>query len=303
MKNVFFLFFLLYMCCSCTSKTPFEYATIDNPMRGDVKLVREMTFDAATRFGEVVKEREWSNYYVYSFDNKGRVVSYMEYGKFGEEDEMILMKKYMYEKGKLVETTIYGKDGLPVSEGISKIRYNYHGMNTVEMICFGENEEMKSRRKFIYEGKRLKEEFEYDIDGKMTIRREYVYRGRKMKGLVEYNTEGNIDLKTEIVYKRKGPQKMLVPTTCAMPSSFVYGGKEWLEALSYGADGKLSSKSEFEIDKNGNILKNKIIFGEGTYYYEYDYEYDKYQNWIRRIVYKGDTRSPLFIEEREIEYR
>ena len=53
-----------------------------------------------------------------------------------------------------------------------------------------------------------------------------------------------------------------------------------------------------ELDTNSTA--NPPLKVRKTTEYKFEYEYDKHNNWIKRITYKGI--KPLYIEEREIEY-
>ncbi|CEN52128.1 conserved exported hypothetical protein [Capnocytophaga canimorsus] len=75
-----------------------------------------------------------------------------------------------------------------------------------------------------------------------------------------------------------------------------------IEANSYNSDGSLSGKTAFKYDTNGNRIEANRYNSDGSLYATdiYTYEYDKYGNWVKRIMYNND--KPESIDEREIEY-
>ena len=72
--------------------------------------------------------------------------------------------------------------------------------------------------------------------------------------------------------------------------------KESSYSISYNENG-YTKKTE-----NCYILSNTIHpNNEGTYYYEY--EFDDKDNWIKCIIFKGDSKKPYLLIEREIYYK
>lgn len=72
-------------------------------------------------------------------------------------------------------------------------------------------------------------------------------------------------------------------------------------------DGKpaMGHTTTWEYDKNGNIISQKITDKKGQIlsYQKYEYiEFDKQNNWIKRLVYNEDDDNPENIIIRELEY-
>lgn len=95
-----------------------------------------------------------------------------------------------------------------------------------------------------------------------------------------YNSDGGIDWKSIHKYDDKG--NMIENNWYNSNSSF-----DWKHIYKYDGKGNMVEKNEYKSD---GIINNKYTYNE----------YDKFDNWVKRIDYKNEI--PQFIVEREIEY-
>jgi len=60
------------------------------------------------------------------------------------------------------------------------------------------------------------------------------------------------------------------------------------------------SETTYRYNDNKDIIYKKIVTGRNIVAYKYYYEYDRKQNWIKKIKYEND--NAIQIQEREIKY-
>ena len=139
----------------------------------------------------------------------------------------------------------------------------------------------------------------YNSDG--SLEEKSVFKYDEKENLIEtsqYNPDGSLNQKQVNKYDKKGN---LIEAR-KYDSDGVFGS-EWIfrydkkgnriEESLYNSDGSLKYKWAFKYDKNGNVI-------EENSHTTYKYEFDKKNNWIKKITYKNSI--PQKITVREIEY-
>ncbi|MFJ1435169.1 hypothetical protein ACILFN_07460, partial [Capnocytophaga canimorsus] len=134
----------------------------------------------------------------------------------------------------------------------------------------------------------------------------YIYN--EQGNLIEdnrYNSDGSLSRKTACKYDTNGNRIeenwYNSDGSLSWKTAFKYDTNgNLIEANSYNSDGSLSGKTACKYDTNGNLIEANGYNSDGSLYATdiYTYEYDKYGNWVKRIMYNND--KPESIDEREI---
>lgn len=281
MKKVFLGILALLLCASCSnSKNSLYYANL----KGKVKTLKTVTYEAQYKFGEVEKGEIVTyppDHPLKYYQNIGVFID--RYNKRGNlehserfDTDMRLESKteYFWESGWMMGYKTLYVDG-SIDEWSCKRDKKYGQI--IEETCSSEWHDYKTVCT-------IRED-----DDEMTdwVRdNEYhdeFLKGRPQQEKGSYRTiRKNGEVYQKIIYNEAGEET----------STVTYGERERIETVQ-NDDG---SSVTFEYNDLGDVVK-MVDSGEE---YAFEYEYDKHDNWIKRITYKGDT--PLYIEEREIEY-
>lgn len=247
-----------------------------------VKSIKVTTYNAKSKFGEVVKDKiAIGNNYIATFNASGdaETISY-----FDNEGELLSMSKYKYNSdGRLMELSSYDQEGdldyqhIYEYEGERVIKYvsKYYWDDTTDIyevtnewngeylisVKSTRNGELQSVAKYSKWDKSGAEWIEYDGNGDEKGRGEIVYDENGY--IKKYNTQ------TSNVEIERNDKNLPVYIKGARPDS-----------------------------GTGFILSEE--YKENTFYIEY--EYDERGNWIKQTIYEGEIKMPKTISEREITY-
>ena len=117
--NIFLCAFsFMLLLCSCTNKRTYHYE--EYGLNCPVKSVKVTTYEAESKFGEIVKgDLDWEGHYLAIFNSIGNLESI---SSFDDDGELTGVGKYKYDKdNKVIETTFYDEDG----NIVYKVTYTY----------------------------------------------------------------------------------------------------------------------------------------------------------------------------------
>ncbi len=305
----------LFFFTSCTENKIENNLTEEN-LKGKVKSVKEVSYDAIEKFGEVAKGR------VLNWGRENKQMIYSEKGSKIEENHFNskgeLEWKYMYkydEKDNQIEESVYDSKG----ELVRKNTFKYDEKNNkIEENGYNSNRELVYG--YIYT-------YKYDNKGNQVECKQN-----------KHNSEGQLEPKMWtklLIYKYDEKGNLIEEKECnyngelCNKNTYKYDKKRnKIEEQIYNFVGELNYKYNYKYDERGNLKEKKEINSEGkivkstykhdekgnllqeNFYdfneeldskYTYKYKYDKKGNWIERIKYTI-TDFPNEITEREIEY-
>lgn len=281
MKKVLLGIMALLLCVSCSHRKNSLY--YEN-LKGKVKELKTVTYEAKYKFGEVEKGEivtlpsdhplryyQKIGVFINHYDKKG-YKAYMEV--FNEDLERESKVKYQYEKDYVMSYKTYYEGG---------------GMDEWECKRDKKNGEVIEET--------YKSEF-YDYKTVCTNRKDdaemtdWVNDSEYHDGFSEEKTKHEKGSFRTIRKNGEVFQRIDYNEAGKEISTFTFGERKRIMSIQRSD----STSVTFEYNKNGDVVK-MVDSGEE---YVFNYEYDKHDNWIKRITYKGET--PLYIEEREIEY-
>ena len=269
---------LVFSSCTCTNKQTYDYESYG--LNCPVKSVKVNTYEAESKFGEIVKgdlARDW--HYLATFNEVGNLESITDYD---DDGDLSLVTKYKYNvNNQIAEVSYYSDDGDLIQqiicaydnnqitskiyktywndeEEITELRQKWNGEQLVERISI-KNGELQAIVKYPEHNKNYAEWVEYDKDGKEISRGDETFDNN---GRVVCGNYGELHMETQWDDKN-------LPTFL----------------------------------KNANLYYNTVVspsLSKSIYYVEY--EYDKKGNWIKQVVYEGEHKKPLTISERVITY-
>ena len=285
MKKLLLLSALLIFACNSDKGKKNDLNRLN--LNGKVSWTKEISYKAIYKFGELVEGDEgWRIPDIYP-----PPPSYDIYRHFNEQ-------------GKIVQRTLsQGGD----TAYIYFFEYNDKSDIIVEDQFDVTNEDVKLLTKKI---------FKYDDDGNLSEERVYDGNGEDLLVKIEYNYDGNRNL-TEIEYyyppsgdftsiKGKFDESGNLIESRYYDKDGELNGKykydkdgNLSEERNYDQDGELSSKTKYKYDNKGN-MSSKIFISDYESKVTYKYEFDKNDNWIKKIIY--EEGKPTFIVNREINY-
>ncbi len=269
-------------------------------LKGNVKTVTEIVYNAKEKFGDPVKEKKDSKT-AYTFNKAGlRSETHME--SYTGKWEFTITNKYD-NNNRIIEEK-------EVNEGEvqqAKIKYDAEG-RMQEIDVLDKKGRLTAKHKFEY----LKEINFSSYDGMFDKR--YVYNGegelteRRLfsKGVeIIENSKGerksteiyDFDNKDNVVkikrYRGKNEKDSTVIT-------YSYNSAKQKTGYSYKEGKSKPTYTDYEYDKYGNVSKEKDSYGTVELY---TYTYDAQNNWITRLKKKTSYGETTFeITEREIKY-
>lgn len=276
------LFAILFFvgCGGGNSRYDYELYGLNAP----VKSVKVLTYEADSKFGEVVKgELKFLGNYVAEFNAVGNIQSISD---FDSDGDLFWVSKYKYnDNNHMIEHSSYNPEG--------EVEYK----NTFE---------------YVYDGEKIVSVTQNSLynDINTTYLYESMYDGNT---IVEENTFVNGDFISKTKYLKhdvSGKEWILYDKDGVEESS----GHEYYNKSGRVVSSRIGDKS-FEVKwndknlpiylKNAQLYNNTLISslldeGESLYYVEY--EYDTMGNWVRQIVFEGEMKRPVSISEREIKY-
>ena len=267
-----------------------------------VKSIDVRTYEASSKFGEVIKGEPTYGNYLAEFDEVGNLIKRTDY--FRDGDIFVVYKCVYDKKNNMIEETSYSGEG----EQTSLVQNEYNA-----------------------DGKLLKS-VSYDKDGNMDQCYENAYEDgclRRNKR-VEYEDDGTV-VETEWINKWNG--EILLERSLYRNGELIsvykfsdYKADSMAKGVEYDAEGVKQREFYEESGKFGVVLmkshscvdgseseyrveRNKL--GHVVYIYNsesdkketyYEYEYDSNDNWIKKVEFQGVIRKPVEIVEREIKY-
>lgn len=283
MKSANFCVFVInfmILLSSCTNKQTYDYEYYG--LNCPVKSVKVTTYEAESKFGEIVKgDLEWNGHYLAIFNDVGNLESISNYD---DDGDLTRVEKYKYnEDNKVTVVAYYNNDGDLDSqlmctynndhiesctfksywndkETITEHKYKWNGEQHIETMVF-ENGELSTVSKYTKDSKNCVKWITYDKDGKEISR-----------GDETYNEYG------QLVSRNEGELHITI---------------KW-------NDKKLPILLKNAFLRNNTNISWYTTEEENIYHVEY--EYDKKGNWIKQVVYEGEIKTPLTISERVIQY-
>jgi len=252
----------------------------DYNLKGKVKSVRETSYKAIDRFGEIQKGdiidefSLFSNYYVL-YNNRGNILTEIEYDLDGSIDNK---STYSYDKNNRVLEIIWLNNDGSQDRWISK--YDEHGY-LVEDKWYEDDGSLYLKYQYVNDNNgNILSTSCYAADG--TLKSKFIKKYDQKNNLLEhkeYNSLGEIILEQQNRYDKSGNriEKIYKRSDFYNMSLSSYDDKNnVIEEIDYSSDGKVKEKRT------------------------YSYEYDKKNNWTTKIHYRNG--NPLYIIEREIMY-
>lgn len=279
----FFLAIILISCISSCSQTMSKKNDLLRlNLKGNIKTIRQFTYVAIEKFGEIQKGGFQPNIFfpenqnmILVFDNSGYINERLDFDKSGIYTSKT---KYSYNEQKIIISEIeedikgdiiFSKKSFYDDEKMTvKSIINYSKDYSVQTIDYYDNS--KSKIKIDW----------YTEDGKLSSRTLFKYDDNH--NIIEeniYTSYGNLYAKTQNIYNTEGYKTESI-STC----------KSELRNDYYKYD-DFGNKIE-EYSNKKSILVNKYI---------YKYKYDSQNNWIERVCYLNG-KLPVDITERNIEY-
>ena len=317
--KVFIVAVFTVILCSCCSDKDYDYKVYG--LNRAVKSVKVTTYEAESKFGEIVKgDITRGGTYLAEFNSVGNLSAVTGF----------------YRDGDIESKTIY--------------KYNDKNL-LIEEIEYGYNGKLSGRTTYQYnEDNLLSETTEYDRDGNIGYKMTNEYDSKFMTKNTYtgyYRDDDPFVRTTEFIRSGKQIIERISMTNGKLTSKdiFTNSGKFDYDYTMYDADGGEVGTIREEYDKNKNLIKYEFISktnenknqlsivtynrkglpiylkgaslmldnylndyagyiawdnSSDTFYI--DYEYDKVGNWIKRIICKGEQKEPLTISEREIVY-
>lgn len=325
MKNVFLCITALFAVNVFSQENQTDLQELN--LKGKVKSVRSVDYEAVEVSGEVVKGRIVEDNF-FAYNEAGNVVEKTKYYADGTPYEKFIVT---YDsEGRVVEGSMYNSEGKIDFKKV--VTYDNKGNKLTE----NEIDEM---------GVRVKGSFEYDDKNNLINKNTHFFdENLDTTTIFEYDKKGNLikqhfyivggGWRTEIYSKRSENG-----ITIKEIQSKSWKEKEEKKILKYDDKGNVIEKSKY--DAKGNLLERitykydtegreievnwenpngflvyskyiktyndrgiiagvKYVYPNGNIeQYVYSYEYDNQGNWIKKVLYINDRPS---ITERKIEY-
>lgn len=269
---------LVVLSCAKNKRYSYQEYGLDCP----VKSIKVTTYEASSKFGEVVKgDLKWNGHYLAEFNSVGNIITLTEYDNDGNLNSVTKCK--YNEDDNVTDVSEYDEDG--------KLEYNqsyeYKGILLVKF-----TRTFKDTTEEVYVN-------EFFRDGE-TIIKETTHHNGELRSVVKYNKHDKTG--TEWVrYDKDGKEQ-------SRGSSIL------------NEDGKvtrcnLNDKDYYEVTWNEKglpvYLKNAELYNssyvssynycDGSIFY-IEYEYDNKGNWIKQTLFEGELKKPVTISERVIVY-
>jgi len=271
---------------SCSSNHANQTDLSKNKLKGNIKSVQQFTYKAIEKFGEITKG-EITRMSLSYMDNTN--IIYNPDGNILEKHTYYVQKDH-WSKTYTCEYSMTGElinmsrlNG--VGKSIRKIVFNYdnNGNNNEQTEYKVKNEIEIISNKIIYK---------YNDNRNKIEGNKYISDGTFSKGwIAKYDNKGNI-----LEKKWYKSNKVYY-----MKQIYQYDEKgNMTEFTKYDEpNGKISFKQTFKYSKNGDpISKSEGI--EDTYDETYEYKYDEFNNWVRKVIFINGV--PKYIQERDIVY-
>jgi len=308
-KAFFLSFVVLILICSSGNKQKNDLEKEN--LKGNVKSLREASFNAVDNFSEITKGDRggagWFGPYEYynKYNNKGFLTESV--AKYFDGDSLILQEVCKYDdKGHEIEQYHSNSDG---ESGKETSKYDDIG-NIIELNRYYPVDSLEASWKYTYK-----------FDDKGNIIEENTYTNGSAEGrlvtykydekdnLIEakvYTTDSILHWKTTFKYDDKGNkiEKNMYSYDGSLSGKEIYKYDDRghrIETSNSYQDGILHWKNTYKYDDNDNLIEETYLSDNGSSSQKiYKYEYDEKNNWIRQIQFRNDI--PQYIIEREIAY-
>ena len=271
-----------------------------------VKMVKVRTYEAMSKFGDVVKG-ELTGGYNMSFNSVGNIEVWEDYDSYGDLD---YVRKYKYnDNNLLVEKASYFRDGELFE--LYKREYDKNN-NWIKQVTYSGDGALLDCFTHEYE------------DGNLirTVNKDYY---DEEEHCLVYINKWNGDKLVETVCEYDGEYNSLV--------KYTHYDKKHYECVEYDKNGEITAEGSLLLNDLGRLVKesyNDVYrevkwneknlpvylynvnlynntnisypYGDDIPVYSVEYKYDKIDNWIEQIVYEGEIKKPVSISEREIIY-
>lgn len=259
-----------------------ENSWTKNKLSGEVKSVRETSFEAVERFGNI---------------EKGEIKAYMysTYKVFGQH-------------GNMIEKTIYKSDSSLYLKNLFK--YDNKG-NKIEEIWYYPSGDIDRKMTYKYDEQGDMTEFNsYSSTGELYTSSKHIYKYDDQGNMIEIRSyyDNNFDVYSLDLYKYDDKGNMIeyiwyhFDGSLQKKEHYLYDDNgNMIEKKDFSSDGTIIEVVSIFNDK-GNIIEKKRLNLNRILesLYTYDYENDSRGNWIKKIEFiRG---APIGIIEREIEY-
>ena len=239
-------------------------------LNGKVKSVTYSHYDIVDHFGEISKGSK--NCEQEMFFNRDSTVS-----KIIESDFQFPRKDvdiHEYEKGEIKLISHYNKDGI-----------------------------LSAKTAYITEGNDIREQ-RYLSDGELNDQfflRSYDLNGNMVKEIWKYHNDP-LDTREKLYYYDKNNRIIEIRDNYSLIKA-TYGddfAKHPVKIENVDSETDKTTRIKgFEFDSNGNTVKK---YFNGKLSRNYEYEYDEFGNWTKKIEFKTEGKIPEEIIERIINY-
>lgn len=279
MKNkIVIVLTLIISLVSCENKKELNNDLKEFNIYGNVKQIKNKYYGAKESFGEIEKGK-FNGVLIKIFNYEGNQIKEKNYNTDGSVNVKIIFK--YNNKGLKTEERPYGKDGTPYNY----FNYSYNNVNQI----ISETLFHISKKTIIH-----KDSFEYDKKGNLIT--ETSYNSKKMQAVSRYKYDG---LSRKIEYNYYGINGLL-----KWIRKYNYDdNNRLLENISIDSYSKeMKRKTGYKYDDFGNVNEKSEYDADGSLKERtvYEYEYDKNNNWIKKITYNNEV--PESILEREFIY-
>ena len=285
MKNLFIApLCLVCLFASCQQSANKIYHYEEYGLNSPVKSVKVTTYEAESKFGDIVKgELEWNGHYLVKFNAVGNIESIQE---FDDDGDLTGVVKYKYnELNNVIGFYDYDEEGECKYSSVCE----YDGMYLVKQTItnYYSNEPEITVLEFVRTG-------EWITETRVT-------KDKELSSLTKYSKSD-----------ATGGEWITYDKT----------GKELSKGVQkLNKNGRIIEHCEYDIchkiewnDKNLPVHLTNALLHHNTIVSWYmqdespechiEYEYDDKDNWIRQIVFEcdGELKVPVTISEREIIY-
>lgn len=283
-------------------------------LKGNVKQIEQNCFYAKEESGKIKKGENMKTVspidvygnYLFLFDKNGNKIE--ERWRDTASVQFSKTINVYDEKGNNIETNAYNRSGTKI---ITKTVSRFDDKkNILELDSYEYDGTLKSKTVFTYDNNgKMVAAIEYNGDGSTSVKYKwsYNYRG-SISEEQRLNKSGDLDSRITYVYDDK-ENKIEMKQYLKTDTTFY-----WKEVYKYDEGGRMIGKDidcfekfqntieTYQYDSKANKTGRDLHEKNGEVYlaYRWEYEYDKYGNWIKKIEFKNN--SPKIIITRMIVY-
>ncbi len=272
---------------------------------------------------------------VREYDNSGNIQNVIMYDSIG--DIYLKMIRNYDINGFLIERKSYNSKGDIFSKEnlennvygdlVKRIDFDKGIENYKEVLSYDKNRNKIERKVYLKDSNgefylEIRSLYKYDNEGNLVEKSDFEFEEvLQLRNTRKYDSRGN--LSENIHYKSDGSLSRRVVNKFDIRNNKI-------ERLEYDSDDIIESKNQYKFDVSGNEIEDKDFDSDGTLYsiknrrydengniiesvfktpnndkirkhdYSWEYEYDEYKNWIKRVQYINE--EPFETRERKFEY-